>query len=81
MRTLDGGGSGMSERDMLQLAKMDSREMQATMRRPTVTESLKQEKMALETRLAMVDEALAALERTPQITEVLDLLAKVGVRP
>ena len=71
----------MSERDMLQLAKMDSREMQATMRRPTVTESLKQEKMALETRLAMVDEALAALERTPQITEVLDLLAKVGVRP
>ena len=78
MRTLDGGGSGMSE-----VAKrmLDPSEMQAAMRRPTVTEALRQEKMGLETRLAMVNEALEALESNPEVTKVLDLLAKVGVRP
>ena len=78
---MNGGGTGMSERDTIQLAKMDPREMQAAMRRPTVTEALRQEKMGLETRLAMVNEALEALESNPEVTKVLDLLAKVGVRP
>jgi len=78
MRTLDGGGGGMNE-----LAKrhLDLGEMQASLRRPTVTEALQQQKMALEAQLAMVNEALAALERHPEVTGVLDLLAKVGVRP
>lgn len=55
-------------------------EMQAALRNPTVSETLQQKKMMLEAQLAMVDEALAALERTPEVTQVLDLLAKVGVR-
>ena len=70
--------------DIERLAKRFEGEAQTLagqVRRLTVTEALQQEKMALELRLQMVNEALAALERTPAVTEVLDLLAKVGVRP
>ena len=61
--------------------RFDDGGLTGQIRRPTVTEALQQEKMGLEMRLAMVNEAIAAMESHPEVTQVLDLLAKVGVRP
>ena len=72
--------AGMQE-TARQLAKRLDEGLAGQIRRPTVTEALQQEKVGLEARLAMVNEAIAAMESHPEVTQVLDLLAKVGVRP
>lgn len=51
--------------------------MQAAIRRPSVQERLVQERSILQERLAAIDAALAALERTPGVAEVLEALSKV----
>lgn len=66
---------------MAEMQEVARQGLAGQVRRPTVTEALQQEKMGLETRLAMVNEAIAAMESHPEVTQVLDLLAKVGVRP
>lgn len=45
-------------------------------RRRTLTETLMDERERLQVRLAEIDAVLAALEATPQVKAVLDLLQK-----
>lgn len=46
-------------------------------RRPTMTETLRERKAQLERQLAEVTAALVALESNPEVQKVLDLLQKV----
>lgn len=58
-------------------AKMERTDMLACKaERPTMTEQLRQRKVSLEADLAEVNAALEALERHPEITRVLDTVAK-----
>ena len=44
---------------------------------PTMTERLQRERQTLKTRLAQVEEALAAIESNPQVQQVVDALTKL----
>ncbi len=45
-------------------------------REPSILETLTRKKKGLEESLARVDEALVALQENPQVTKVLELIAK-----
>jgi len=47
-------------------------------RRPTLTERLKEERASYASRLAELDAAISALEANPQVQVVLDLVQKVS---
>ena len=47
-------------------------------RRPTLTERLKQERQAHADKLTELDSAIAALEANPEVQRILDLVQKVA---
>lgn len=49
-------------------------------RRPSVREALETKKNQLTTALADVDAAIAALDANPEVSKVLEVLARAGAR-
>lgn len=48
------------------------------MKQPTITERLSSEKQRLESRLEEVNKALEALNKNPEIAEVINIISKVS---
>lgn len=57
--------------------EIEKRVVGGVVSQPTISERLKDEKRRLETRLTEVNKALEALQKNPEIAEVINIISKV----